>query len=147
MQPTKNHPATGTTAARLSLLSALLLLFTACSPTANYRITIENQSSQPIHEVTLQLPGKTYALGELQPGDRIEKSLPVEQEGAIDYRFKTKEKCYAGQLDAHASAGQRGDRLLLFSEQDTIKIIDEIRHTEIKRDSPQEWALPCMIPG
>lgn len=147
MKPTETRPVTGITTVRVSLLSALLLLFSACSPTTGYRITIENQSSQPLDEVSLQLPGKTFTLGKLQPGDKITKSLSLEQEGAINYRFKTREKCYADQLDTHVSAGQHGDRALVIGKQGAVKIIDKIRHTEVKRESPQEWALPCMIPG
>ena len=124
----------------------MLVLLTSCSPAPGYRITVENRSERSIDEFLLQLDGETVTLGKLQPGDRISKRLNLRKAGSIGYRFKMGENCLSGPLEQKVIPGGRGDATLVIEPGGRIRIIDNIRHTEVEKPA-EEWALPCMIPG
>ncbi len=150
MKPVVNPLKTLTIVNRIFFL-AIFAFFAGCSSPDTYQVTVENRSGQSIDEFLLQVADNTVSLGGLQPADRKTTSLVIDQDVAIDYRFKTNETCYAGQLDEQVLTGQRGKKTIIIGERGEINIIDEIHHTETKKTATkptqEEWALPCMIPG
>ncbi len=142
------HPSPPGALFLVLLLSIALLA--ACSPPAGYRVTVENRSGQAIDEFLLQANGKDFSLGTLPPGARTDKKLKLSAAGRIDYRFKIGENCQAGRLEEHAAPSSRGDKSIIIEPGGAVRIIDNIRHTEVKKSTgkkAEEWALPCMIPG
>ncbi len=136
----------------ISLLPFLLFfsLITACSKATEYRITVENRRDGTIDEFALIVNGEAISLGTLPPGARTEKVLTLPGNVQINYQFKTGEQCHSGVLEKELPPGKRQDKALVVEKDGTITVVDKIHHTETKvptGKSPDEWALPCMIPG
>ncbi len=129
----------------------LALLLTACSPTTDYKIAVENRSNQTIETFLIQAAGEPLSLGSIRPGEKRVETMTLTHGGSLSYQFKIGETCHTGQLEEQAVPGQPGDKTIIVEQGGEVRIIDEIHHTEVTKPAQKpatgEWALPCMIPG
>ncbi len=115
----------------LAILLANIPVATAIISTVIYMesaitVTIENQSSTIIEEISISEHGHIYEFGSVLPNERLEKKFHFQSEGSVHYSFKRNGSKFEGIFIGYVSGGFGADVKMLITKSGAVKINGKI---------------------
>jgi len=90
-----------------------------------HTITVENHSDFIVTEFFLTERDASYAMGAIQPNERLEREIHFKYEGVVDYSFMLGEREHKGIMFGYVTGGMGGSVTMVITKSGEVNIIPD----------------------